>query len=74
MKKSTENSFNKQRKNNYSEKTSESSPRIKSKEIFNELDEKLNALAGRLDLTETVNEIKRVLEFQANFYSYSFYN
>ncbi len=50
------------------------SPRINSKEVFKELDDKLELLAERLDSPETENEIKEFLKFQSKFHSYSFYN
>ena len=50
------------------------SPRIKSKEVFKQLDDKLELLAERLDSPETEKEIKDFLSFQAKFYKYSFNN
>ena len=50
------------------------SPRINSKDVFKELDDKLELLASRLDSKETENEIKEFLKFQSKFYNYSFYN
>ncbi|OGO91951.1 MAG: hypothetical protein A2Y17_02555 [Clostridiales bacterium GWF2_38_85] len=44
------------------------------KEKLNSIDEKLINLAERLDSPETIMEIKKVLEFQASFYNYSFHN
>ena len=44
------------------------------KNKLNSIDEQLAALAEKLDLPETTEEIKKVLEFQANFYRYSFNN
>ena len=64
--------FNNQ--NNSNGKTSESNSRIKSKEVFKELDDKLEMLAERLDCPETEKEIKEFLKFQSKFYSYSFNN
>jgi hypothetical protein len=64
--------FNNQNSSNG--KTSESNSRIKSKEVFKQLDDKLELLAERLDSAETEKEIKDFLSFQAKFYKYSFNN